>query len=392
MIPADISLFRSTRRMQRAAVATLLLFVLSLLLLPKPAIAAPLQRPNADQVYVHVVREGETLATIAASYGISVQDLRTSNNLINRAQLVSCSPNNDSTQARGTVRLNGQPANGLRVVFSWRPDGQVVARAISGAGGQDGGHFSHILLASGPREGNWWFWVENDAGNRISEMAYVHTDRLPHEGMCQRAVLDFDISSLDFTYIGRRLHIPATAQLPVPVASQPVVTAPQKRPSAPKVYGHIVQHGESLASIAASYDISVQELRELNSLANRAELVRCDPNGINTQVRGTVRRNGVPVDDYRVVFSWQPDGEVVARRNSGGGGQFTHILHGAGPREGNWWFWIENEDEQRISEMGHVHTHEGSDAGNCQWAVIDFDIQNPDLIYIGRRLNIPVSG
>ena len=392
MIPADISLSRSTWRAQRVPVAVLLLFVLSLLLLPQPAIAAPLQRPGAVQVYVHVVREGETLATIAASYGISVQDLRTSNNLINRAQLVSCAPNNDSTQARGTVRLNGQPANGLRVVFSWRPDGQVVARAISGAGGQEGGHFSHILLASGPREGNWWFWVENDAGNRISEMAYVHTDRLPHEGMCQRAVLDFDIRSLDFTYIGRRLHIPATAQLPVPVASQPVVTTPQKSPSAPKVYGHIVRHGESLASIAASYDISIQDLRVSNSLANRAELVHCDPNGINTQVRGTVRRNGVPVDDYRVVFSWQPDGEVVAGRTSGGGGQYTHILHGAGPREGSWWFWIENEDEQRISEMAYVRTDEGADAGNCQWAVIDFDIQNPDLIYIGRRLNIPVAG
>ena len=392
MMPADTSLSRSTWRAQRVPVAVLLLFVLSLLLLPQPAIAAPLQRPGAVQVYVHVVREGETLATIAASYGISVQDLRTSNNLINRAQLVSCAPNNDSTQARGTVRLNGQPANGLRVVFSWRPDGQVVARAISGAGGQEGGHFSHILLASGPREGNWWFWVENDAGNRISEMAYVHTDRLPHEGMCQRAVLDFDIRSLDFTYIGRRLHIPATAQLPVPVASQPVVTTPQKSPSAPKVYGHIVRHGESLASIATSYDISVQELREFNSLANRAELVRCDPNGINTQVRGTVRRNGSPVNDYRVAFSWQPDGEVVARRTSGEGGQYTHILHGAGPREGSWWFWIENEDEQRISEMAYVHTDEGADAGNCQWAVIDFDIQNPDLIYIGLRLNIPVAG
>ena len=390
MMPADTSLSRSTWRAQRVPVAALLLFLLPLLLLPQPVIAAPLQRPSADQVYVHVVRAGETLASIAASYGISVQDLRASNNLVNRAELVSCAPNNDSTQARGTVRLNGQPANGIRVVFSWRPDGQVVARAISGAGGQEGGQFSHILLASGPREGNWWFWVENDAGNRISEMAYVHTDRLPHEGMCQRAVLDFDIRSLDFTYIGRRLHIPVSAQLLV--TSQPVVTAPLKRPSAHKVYGHIVRHGESLASIATSYDISVQELREFNSLANRAELVRCDPNGINTQVRGTVRRNGSPVNDYRVVFSWQPDGEVVARRTSGEGGQYTHILHGAGPREGNWWFWIENEDEQRISEMGYVHTDPDPHTGKCQWAVIDFDIQNPDLIYIGRRLNIPVAG
>ena len=384
MMPADIQLSRSTWRAQRVPVAALLLFLLPLLLLPQPVIAATLQRPSADQVYVHVVRPGETLATIAASYGVSVQDLRTSNNLVNRAELVSCAPNNDSTQARGTVRLNGQPANGLRVVFSWRPDGQVVARAISGAGGQEGGQFSHILLASGPREGNWWFWVENDAGNRISEMAYVHTDRLPHEGMCQRVVLDFDIRSLDFTYIGRRLHIP--------VSSPPVVTASLKPPSAQKIYGHIVRHGETLASIATSYDISVQDLRASNSLSNRAELVHCDHNGINTQVRGTVRRNGQAVNGYRVAFSWQPDGEVVARRTSGEGGLYTHILHGAGPREGNWWFWIENEDEQRISEMGFVHTDQDPHTDKCQWAVIDFDIQNPDLIYIGRRLNIPVAG
>ena len=270
------------------------------LLLPQPVVAAPLERPNADQEYVHVVRAGETLASIAASYGISVQDLRVSNNLVNRAELVSCAPNADSTQARGTVRLNGQPANGFRVVFSWRPDGQLVARAISDDGGQEGGQFSRILLASGPREGNWWFWVENDAGTRISEMAFVHTDRLPHEGMCQRAVLDFDIRSLDFTFIGRRLHIP--------VSSPPVVTASLKPPSAQKIYGHIVRHGETLASIATSYDISVQDLRASNSLSNRAELVHCDHNGINTQVRGTVRRNGQAVNGYRVAFSWQPDG------------------------------------------------------------------------------------
>ena len=389
-MPAEISFTRSTWRAQRAAVATLLLFLLSLLLLPQPVVAAPLERPVAAQEFVHIIRPGETLASIAASYGISVQDLRASNNLVNRGELVSCSPNADSTQARGTVRLNGQPANGFRVVFSWRPDGQLVARAISGDGGQEGGQFSHILLASGTREGNWWFWIENDAGTRISEMAYVHTDRLPHEGMCQRAVLDFDIRSLDFTFIGRRLHIPVSSQLPV--SSPPVVTASLKHSSAQKIYGHIVRHGETLASIAASYDISVQELRASNSLANRAELVHCDPNGINTQVRGTVRRNGQAVNGYRVAFSWQPDGEVVARRTSGEGGLYTHILHGAGPREGSWWFWIENEDEQRISEMGFVRTDKDPHAGKCQWAVIDFDIQNPDLIYIGSRLNIPVAG
>ena len=185
MMSADISLSRSTWRARRAPVAILLLFLLPLLLAPHPVVAAPQERPGTDQVYIHIVRPGETLANIAASYGISVQELRASNNLVNRAELLRCDSNASSTQALGTVRLNGQPVNGYRVAFSWQPDGEVVARKISA----EGGHYTHILQASGPRGGNWWFWVENKDGHRISEMAYVHTHKDPRSGNCQQAVI-----------------------------------------------------------------------------------------------------------------------------------------------------------------------------------------------------------
>ena len=362
---ADTSLCRSTCWARRVAVVVVAALLFSLL--AATVIAAPLDRPTA--YYIHTVRPGETLASIAARYGISVQELRESNNLFNRAELVSCGPNADSTRVEGTVRLNGQPANGHRVVFSWQPDGEVVGRVTSGEESLPG-HYTHILQASGPREGNWWFWIEDTGENRISEMAFVRTDLLPHTGNCQRAVIDFDIHDASLIYVGRTLHIPAGGDTTVLIG------------------------GESLASIAAKYGISVQQLRVANNLFNTGELVSCAPNADSTQAEGTVRLNGQPVNGYRVVFSWQPDGAVVGRTTSGGRhpGHYSHIIRGAGPREGNWWFWIENSAGNRITEMAFVHTDSHPHTGMCQRAVIDFDIKDANLIYIGRRLHIPVGG
>ncbi len=384
MSKADISPARSTWRPQRTTLASLLLFLLSFLLVPLPANASPAVRPASSQTYIHIVRPGESLVDIAALYGISIEDLRAANNLSNRARLLSCGPNADSTQARGIVRLNGHPASGFRVAFSWHPDETVVAWTVSGDGGQEAGHFSHIL-GGGAREGNWWFWIENGNGVRISEMVHVQTDREPHTGKCQRAVLEFDIQDPGLTYVGRRLDIPG--KLP-PVVSKPQL-APQ--PSRPVVYGHVVRAGDTLDRIAATYGATVDELRGVNSLVNRAQLLHCDANAGSTRATGTVRLHGHPVDGYRVAFSWQPDGEVVASKTSTEGGRYTHILLASGPREGNWWFWIQNSDGHRISDMAHVHTHEDSAAGNCQHAVIDFDIQDPGIIYIGRKLAVPSS-
>ncbi|MDE0463315.1 MAG: PA14 domain-containing protein [Caldilineaceae bacterium] len=363
------------KRWQTAAAA---LFLLGLLLGPQPVAAAPLQQPVIP--YVHIIRPGETLAGIASLYGVTVQELRAANHLSNRAAVTSCTPNNDSTQARGTVQLNGQPVAGYGVVFSWQPDGNVVARTSTGGGGE----FDFILHGAGPRAGNWWFWVENGAGNRISEMAHVHTDRDPHTGKCQRAVISFDIGNPELTYIGRRLQIP--------LGGSPA--AGTARAAAYNTY-HVIGSGQTLAAIAELYGVPVEQLKAANGLNNRATVVGCEPNADSTQARGTVRLNGKPVNGYRVAFSWQPDGKVVGRRASGEGaaaGAYTHILQASGPREGNWWFWVENKDGKRISEMAHVRTDRLPHAGMCQRPVIDFDIRDPGLTYVGRRLHITVGG
>ena len=371
------SLSSGNRRTQMKTAAMLLLILLLTLalllaLFPQPAQAASLRTPAIP--YIHIVRPGETLAGIATLYAVPLQELRRANNLDNHASVVSCHPNADSTQVRGTVRLNNQPASGYRVAFSWQPDGDAVARTATGAGGE-----FNFVLGGGARAGNWWFWVENGAGSRISEMAHLETHTDTHYGNCQRALIDFELRNPNVTYVGRALRIPgggAAAGLP--------------RPPAYHTY-HVARRGETLAAIASLYNVPVQELRASNGLVNRAAVVSCEPNADSTQVRGAVRVNGQPAGGYRVVFSWQPDGDAVARRVTGENGVpggYVHILDGGGARAGNWWFWVENSDGQRISEMAHLHTDAHPHAGMCQRAVVDFDIQDPALTYVGRRLRI----
>lgn len=114
----------------------------------------------------------------------------------NIAVLQKCEPNAGVTYVEGTVYKGGQPVSGNMVAFSYAPDGPVVAQIQ--AGPHPGypvwraGFYSHIIQHNGPREGNWFFWIVDGAGNRISEVANVHTDGTAGDGKCQQAVIDFD--------------------------------------------------------------------------------------------------------------------------------------------------------------------------------------------------------
>jgi hypothetical protein len=114
---------------------------------------------------------------------------------------------------------------------------------------------------------------------------------------------------------------------------------------------------------------------------SRAILQRCDPNGGVTYVQGTTYKSGQPVNGYNVVFSYAPDGPVVAGITSGphagytnwNTGFYSHIIQHDGPREGNWFFWITDGSGKRISAIANVQTHGEAGDGKCQQAVIDFD-------------------
>lgn len=66
----------------------------------------------------------------------------------------------------------------------------VVSGPHPGYPGWKPGDHSHIISASGPRTGDWYVWVVDDAGIRISEIG-KWTSTGPGEG-CSQLVVDFD--------------------------------------------------------------------------------------------------------------------------------------------------------------------------------------------------------
>lgn len=114
----------------------------------------------------------------------------------NVAVVESCAPNAGVTYVEGTTYVNGTPQSGYLVAFSYAPDGPIVAQILSGP--HPGypywapGFYSHILDASGPREGDWYFWIVDNDERRISAIASLHTDGQAGPGQCQQGVIDFD--------------------------------------------------------------------------------------------------------------------------------------------------------------------------------------------------------
>jgi hypothetical protein len=95
----------------------------------------------------------------------------------------------------GTVYKGGQPFNGARVVFSYAPDGPwasdpMISGPHDGYPGWNTGYYSHIINAAGPQAGNWYVWLVDGNGARISEMANWQSTG-PGDG-CNQATVDFD--------------------------------------------------------------------------------------------------------------------------------------------------------------------------------------------------------
>jgi len=73
-------------RLRRGRLALLLLLIISGLLLPGAALAAPLQSPPADRqpcAAIHTVQRGQNLTVIARYYGVGLYELAQANNIHN---------------------------------------------------------------------------------------------------------------------------------------------------------------------------------------------------------------------------------------------------------------------------------------------------------------------
>ena len=91
----------------------------------------------------------------------------------------------------GVVSVAGAPADGYRVTFSYEPDGPLVPQqpALSGSDGKPGA-YSHILSVAVRRVGDWYAWLIDGDGQRISTIAAFHTDG--NSNQCNDAQIDFE--------------------------------------------------------------------------------------------------------------------------------------------------------------------------------------------------------
>ena len=116
-----------------------------------------------------------------------------------QASIASCRPQAGGTWFNGYVRLGGQAQDGEKVVFSWGPDAAPVATQISGPhpgyDGWDHGYFSHIVndVPGRSRAGDWYIWVTDAGGTRISEIVKWHSDGPVAVGTgCNDATITFE--------------------------------------------------------------------------------------------------------------------------------------------------------------------------------------------------------
>jgi len=106
------------------------------------------------------------------------------------ATVVRCDPYEKGSRFAGYVMVAGAAANGYQITFSYEPDGPLVPQrpAISGAGGE-AGHYAHILGAGFARAGNWFAWIIDNNGQRISTIAAFQTDGEANH--CNNAMVNF---------------------------------------------------------------------------------------------------------------------------------------------------------------------------------------------------------
>lgn len=215
-----MKLFNMKRHMPRLSILIVLVAMLTGLVLPGVASAAPVSAtavvaaaPLAGGVY-HTVRPGDTLSGLARWYGTTVQAI--------------------------------MQANGLRSTTIFV--GQVLFIPTGGGGGGGGGHSC-----------SQFYWVQR--GDTLSGIARRF-------GVSVNALVQANnIANPSRIYVGQRLCIPGGYNPPWP----PQPPQPPRPPHPPQpVCGqfYVVQRGDNLSRIAARCGTTVQHLVYLNGISH----------------------------------------------------------------------------------------------------------------------------
>ncbi|MGI8588004.1 MAG: LysM peptidoglycan-binding domain-containing protein [Chloroflexia bacterium] len=195
--------------MKRISITIFTLLLGLMLLLPNVASAAG---------GTHAVQYGETLTSIAAEYGVSVDALAAANSI--------GSPNLIFVGEVLTI-----------------PGGSAAAPAAPSASGTTGGYVVQ-------------------AGDNLSTIAVRYGVSL------DSLVSANGLSNSNFIWAGQRLTIPSSASpAPAPSTAPPPVPA-QSQPAPASGNSYRVQAGDNLTNVAARYGVSVDALTQANGISN----------------------------------------------------------------------------------------------------------------------------
>jgi hypothetical protein len=105
------------------------------------------------------------------------------------AEVAGCTADNQNTRFSGTVFLNGQPLDGVRVVFRFGEGYGDWATNPVVTGPNPPGVYTHIISSGFASQGQWSAWLVNAAGAPISVYATFTTDG--PGGACNIVTLNF---------------------------------------------------------------------------------------------------------------------------------------------------------------------------------------------------------
>lgn len=91
------------------------------------------------------------------------------------AAVTGCTADERGSRFEGYVYQHGQPTNGQRIVFSYEADGRWVTQPTETGRGA-AGFYAHIISVGVARSGDWFAWMIDSSGARISTLAAFHTD------------------------------------------------------------------------------------------------------------------------------------------------------------------------------------------------------------------------
>ena len=116
--------------------------------------------------------------------------------LFSSVSMPECRPQAGGTWFSGMLTLHGAPANGYRVVYSDTRDGvpitdPVISGPHAGYPGWAPGYYSHIISVNQAIVGDWYVWIVDQGGARISVIAHWHSSG-PAFDQCSDATVNFD--------------------------------------------------------------------------------------------------------------------------------------------------------------------------------------------------------